>query len=224
MEETYIRNFPTLSPREQQLLRGSHVLILGCGGLGGYLCEFMARLGVGEITAADGDCFTESNRNRQLLSTSESLGKNKAECVKMRAKSIAPGVIFHAVSEFFSSDNAPELLSGKSLVLDALDSVDARLLLEDECAKCGLTIVHGAISGMQIQAAAVPPGSGMLHTLYAGRTVSEKSSCLSFVPAYCAAVQSAEAVRLLCGQKSVLWGRLLVADLGTLEQDILPIL
>ena len=224
MEETYIRNFPTISPREQQLLRGSHVLILGCGGLGGYLCEFMARLGVGEITAADGDCFTESNGNRQLLSTSENLGKNKSECAKIRAESVAPGVVFHAVSEYFRAENAPELLSGKSLVLDALDSAETRLLLEDACAKTGLTIVHGAISGMQIQAAAVPPGSGMLHTLYAGRTVSEQSSCLSFVPAYCAAVQAAEAVRLLCGRKSVLSGRLLMADLDTMEQDILPIL
>ena len=78
MESQYERNFPAISVEEQEILRRKHVLVLGCGGLGGYLIELLARLGVGRLTVVDGDGFEPSNLNRQLYSAPAVLGQSKA--------------------------------------------------------------------------------------------------------------------------------------------------
>ena len=224
MKERYLRNLPALTEQEQQQLSEKHVLIIGCGGLGGFLCEYLVRLGVGEITAVDPDLFDESNLNRQLLSSTENLGKSKALAAKQHAAEIDPELRFHAVEAAFCADNAAELLSGKDLVLDALDSASARLLLEDACAEAGVTLVHGAIHGWTVQASVVPPGRGILHQLYgSGAKGDTDKACLVFTPAYCAAVQAAEAVKLLVGRPSALEGKLLIADLQTMDTVIIPL-
>ena len=68
MERRYERNIPALSDQECRLLRSKRVAVIGCGGIGGYLIELLARIGVGYILAVDGDVFDESNFIRQLLS------------------------------------------------------------------------------------------------------------------------------------------------------------
>ena len=67
MYQRYSRNLPALSRQEQELLHKKRVLVAGCGGLGGYITENLLRLGIGHITAVDGDSFDVSNLNRQLL-------------------------------------------------------------------------------------------------------------------------------------------------------------
>ena len=219
----FLRNLPALSPEQQQLLEKSHVLVVGCGGLGGYVLELLARLGVGELTAADGDCFELSNLNRQLLSTHETLGQNKAAVAKTRVETICPDIRFHACTDFFSSENTQELLAGKDLVIDALDSIPDRLALERACAQAGLTILHGAVQGWMAQIAVVPPGSGMLARLYEGHPAAEDKSCLAFTPALCASLQCAEAVKVLCKEPSALSGRLLMADLRSMDFETIPL-
>ena len=86
MEERYSRNGGALSAEEQRQLADASVLVLGCGGLGGYVIELLARIGVGRIAAADGDVFCVSNLNRQLLCTEETLGMNKALAAEARVR------------------------------------------------------------------------------------------------------------------------------------------
>lgn len=223
MEKRYDRNFPAITEQEQELLASQHVLVIGCGGLGGYLIEFLARVGVGEMTVVDGDVFETSNLNRQLLSTDETLGHGKAEAAGARAELVNPSVRVHVTQRFFDADNAEALVAGKSLVLDALDNVPARLLLEDVCARQGVTIVHGAIQGWTAQVTVARPGCGVLHGLYGqGAAVRSKTS-LSFTPPFCASVQAAEAVRLLCGRPPELDGMLLLADLQHMEWELIPV-
>ena len=81
MEQRFSRNIPTISEAEQSILRQKRVAIIGCGGLGGYLAEFMARVGVGAITVVDGDSFEETNLNRQNLSLPALIGRGKAEAL-----------------------------------------------------------------------------------------------------------------------------------------------
>jgi len=221
MEERFTRNFPPLTLQEQQCLSEKHVLVLGCGGLGGYLCEYLVRLGVGEITAVDPDRFESSNLNRQVLSTSTNLGMPKVLAAQLHAREIDPTVRFHGVEARFSEENAAELLAGKHLVLDALDNAADRLRLEDACAQVGLTIVHGAVHGWTAQAAVVLPGNGLLHRLFREDAADPDHACLSFTPAWCAAVQTAEAAKLLIGKKAELENRLLIADLKTMDTVII---
>lgn len=225
MNEKYCRNVPAVSAEEQRLIAQSRVLIVGCGGLGGYICEYLTRLGVGEITAADGDVFEPSNSNRQLLCTEPELGENKAEAAERRARAIDGTVRFTAVPENVTGENAAKLVKGMTVVLDALDSAGARRILSEACSAQGVPLVHGAISSWQVQVSTVLPGNDTMSRLYPeAKQTPPGSSTLSFVPAYCAAVQTAEAVRLMCGRKPEFAGRLFTADLETAEQYTISLL
>lgn len=196
------------------------VFIAGLGGLGGYLLEHMLRLGPGFIRAADGDVFDETNLDRQLLSAPSQLGRPKAEAAAERAKLVAPGLDFEAVSEFLDGENCLRLLRGCALALDGLDNAQSRLVLERGCAEVGIPLVHGAASGLCFEAGVVPPGSGMLARLYPpGRQAMDRVARGAAVAA-CAAIQCAQAEQILRGERPTLWGKLLTADLAGPSFDI----
>lgn len=201
------------------LLTGG-VFIAGLGGLGGWLLEHMLRLGPEFIRAADGDVFDESNLDRQLLSSPLRIGQSKAAAAQERAALVAPQVRFEAVPEFMTEDNCARLLSGCRLALDGLDNVAARLTLERGCAELGIPLVHGAVGGWFFEAGTVPPGSGMLGRVYPGGREPEHTRTHSSVVSACASVQATEAEKLLTGAEPALWGRLLMADLDSMETHV----
>lgn len=220
MEERYIRNLGALTEQECAALRTKTVFVAGCGGLGGYLIEMLLRLGVGEIRAADGDAFEASNLNRQLLSSPSSLGKPKAEAAAMRAALVNPDIHFVAISQFVVEENAADLIRGCSVVLDALDNIQARRTLARACSEAGIPLIHGAICGWSAQAAVVMPGDDLIDKIYPeGARLSSKAS-LSFTPPFCAALQVALCTRLLTG-RPLETGRLYMADLLDMELESL---
>lgn len=228
MEPQYERNFPAISAEEQEMLHRKHVLVLGCGGLGGYLIELLARLGVGRLTVVDGDGFEPSNLNRQLYSAPAVLGRSKAMTAAERVRAIAPNTAVEPVQAFFTEQNSDKLVQGTDLVMDALDNLPARLLLEDTCDRCHVPYVHGAILGWNLQVTTGLPGSGVLHELYGGisqQTTNDPANktSLSMTPAVCAGLQVAEAVKLLTGQPPALSGKLLLLNLRTMEQRIITL-
>ena len=200
MEERHSRNIPALSEQDMDRLKNSNVLVVGCGGLGGYVIEYLARIGIGSLTVADGDVFTESNLNRQILCTAENLGTSKALAAAERVQLIDPSITVTPVREFLTKENAPALLADADIVIDCLDNIESRLILEDAAADADKTIVHGAIKGWDLQAMLVPPGSGLLHALYDGMSEDSSKTSLSFTPAACAAIEVSLAVRYLCGR------------------------
>ena len=96
------------------------LLIAGCGGLGGYLSEYLLRLGVGKLVVADPERFDRSNLNRQLLCTEESIGRYKAETAAARAARVAPECRFEGHVCRLDENTLPELLRGCDAALDAL--------------------------------------------------------------------------------------------------------
>ncbi|NLO98087.1 MAG: HesA/MoeB/ThiF family protein [Peptococcaceae bacterium] len=214
----YSRNMPALSPEECAVLRQKHVCVVGCGGLGGYIIEILARIGIGALTVVDGDVFDVTNLNRQLLSDETLLGAKKAEIAAARVSRINSDVKITAVSELFTAQNGLRILEGCDLVVDALDNIDSRQVLADVCAKRNLFLVHGAISGWFGQVTVVAPGSKVLDKLYPPRAKdAPKKGNPSFTPAVCASIQAAEAIKLLCGRQTSLLGKLLFIDLRTME-------
>jgi molybdopterin-synthase adenylyltransferase len=103
--DRYKRNVKTLSEEENDKLKDCKVCVIGCGGLGGYVIEMLGRLGIGHITAVDGDVFDETNLNRQILSDEESLRQNKAEKAKERMKLVNSTIQIKAISEMFTRSN-----------------------------------------------------------------------------------------------------------------------
>ena len=200
MELRHSRNIPALSREEQALLAGKTLAVIGCGGLGGYLIELLCRVGVGTIRAVDGDVFEQSNLNRQLLSTMDTLGTPKAQAAAERVKAIDPGIRVEARCVYLDEHNARELISGCDAVVDALDSIEARRTLAKACEVLQIPLVFGGISGWVAQAAVSMPGDHLIETIFPESIELKDRSVLSFTPALCAAMQASLCVRLLAGR------------------------
>ncbi len=201
MDERYLRNLPALTEEECRMLRSKRVLVVGCGGLGGYIIEMLARIGVGAIRAVDGDRFEATNLNRQLLSLPELIGNSKAETAAARINQVNPDVAAEACYAFFDENNAEKLISGCDIVMDALDNVESRRILARYCEALGVPMVYGAISGWVAQAAIAMPGDKFIEKLYPQDVELRDKSALAFTPALCAAMQCAMATRCLCGRE-----------------------
>jgi tRNA A37 threonylcarbamoyladenosine dehydratase len=105
-------------------LRDTRVVLAGCGAVGGYALEGMVRAGVGHIRVVDADVFSESNLNRQVLCTRDTVGRPKAEVACERARSINPDIDIEGLSLRVSEDTIPEILSGGfGYLVDAIDTV-----------------------------------------------------------------------------------------------------
>lgn len=212
----YLKNHAAISVTEQSQLANRHILIVGCGGLGGYLLEYLGRLGVGYITIVDGDVFDETNLNRQLLSSQMNLGKPKVLAAKHRMLAINPLVHLETVQENLTEENAASLIKDHDIVLDALDNIPARLLLQRTCKEVGLPLVHGALAGWYGQVCVIQPGEDLLDLIYGNYDIEQgeelETGSLSFTAGLVASIQASEAVKLLLG-KPTLNRELLAVDL-----------
>ena len=220
MLKRFSSNIGPISQEEQIKLNQSRIFIAGCGGIGGYLVEYMSRAGVGHIVCADNDRFEESNQNRQILADSDSIGRKKAECAALRAAKIYPQIQIQALDIYLTSDNLPPLIEGAELAMDALDNIASRKALLEACRNANIPLVHGAAAGWLAQAAFVVPGSGLYDLLYSNSDTQRSTpGVLSFVVAAAASMQSALAIKYLCGRWDDIEGNLYIFDLQAMKMD-----
>lgn len=222
----YARNFKTITLKEQEKLAESKVCVIGCGGLGGYIIEMLGRIGVGHITAVDKDVFEESNLNRQLLSNMDSIGYSKALAAKERMAKINPLINVIALEQEFSPENAQEILSGHDVVVDALDSIETRLALQDAAEKYQIPVVHGAIAGWYAQITTILPGDKTLSKIYGRRFSKGAEKELgnpSFTPALAASIQVSEVIKLILGKGELLRNKLSFVNLLEQEYEIIDL-
>lgn len=220
MEKRYERNIRMLSLEENESLKNYRVCVVGCGGLGGYIIEMLGRLGIGFITAVDGDVFEISNLNRQLLSNEITLGQRKAEVAKERMKVVNPLIQVEAICQRLTKENGKEILQGHHVIIDALDNIEGRLLLQDFAEELQIPLVHGAIAGWYGQVTTILPGDRSLHKIYAKKDIKGAEKELgnpSFTPALVASIEVSEALKILIGRGELLRNRILF--INTLEQD-----
>ncbi|HVN25147.1 MAG TPA: HesA/MoeB/ThiF family protein [Syntrophorhabdales bacterium] len=213
----YQRNRKTLSIEDQlKLLRGT-VAIIGCGGLGGYIVEELARIGVGQLRAIDPDVFEEHNLNRQLMSSIAALGQPKVEAASARVAQINPAVEVLAVRDRFSRENGRPFLGGVSVAVDALDNIITRLELAEVCSDLGVPLVHGSIAGWYGQIVTQLPGESTLQAIYGrcaeGVGVEKHLGNPSFTPAVVASLQVAEVCKILLGRGTSVTGAMLTINL-----------
>ncbi|WP_243374232.1 HesA/MoeB/ThiF family protein [Geotalea sp. SG265] len=221
----YQRNRTTVSIDEQLQLFKSRVAVIGCGGLGGYIIEELARLGVGQIVAIDPDIFEEHNLNRQLLASPASLGKAKVDAAAARVAEINPAVTLEAVKEAFTTANGKQLLQRVTVAVDALDSIGFRLELADVCTEMEIPMVYGAIGGWYGHVATQLPGDTTVQRTYRnwveGKGIEKQLGNPAFTPAVVASLQVAEVCKILLGKGELLRHRKLSIDL--LEMEIFEV-
>lgn len=164
----YSRNMTTISRQEQELLKEKSVCVVGCGGLGGGVIEALARMGVGHMTLVDGDCFDVTNLNRQVFSNEKNIGCSKACEAARQIEEINSEIDIKARDVMLDGDNAASLVKDHDVVVDALDNISARRILEEACEEEGIPLVHGAIAGWTGQVAVITPGCRLMENLYGG--------------------------------------------------------
>lgn len=218
----YDRNIGTITIEEQAVLKTKSVCVVGCGGLGGGVIENLTRMGIGELTVVDGDVFDESNLNRQVLSNENNLGKSKAVEAAEQMSKINSEITLIAIEDLLNADNAVAIIDGCDAVVDALDNVEARFVLENACEELKIPLVHGAISGWNGQVGICMPGSKMMSTLYGeGEITDDSPTNPSFTPAVVSAMQAAETIKLLLGREEALKNKLLMMDLLNHDYDVI---
>jgi molybdopterin/thiamine biosynthesis adenylyltransferase len=221
----YIRNHKAISEADQATLQKKCVLVVGCGGLGGYVIECLGRLGVGRLVVVDGDVFDETNLNRQLLSSNMNLGKPKVLAAQQRVQAINPLVKVDAHQVMLTEINAPAMMQGCDLVIDALDNIPSRMVLIKAARDVNITLVHGAIAGWYGQVYIVRPGDKELEMLYESspfeKGVEVELGNLAFTASLVASIQAAEATKLLLGVGEPIKGLLQIDLLQGMVEGIL---
>ena len=217
--ERYARNMRTFSLEDQAALLRARVGVVGLGGLGGTVAEVLARMGVGRLRLVDGDRFEDSNLNRQLLSTVEGMGQLKSEAARARVGRINPSVDVTALTEFVTVENAGAVLGGCDVVVDCLDNLHTRFVVEDACRRIGCPLVSAAVAGASGHVTTIFPEDTGLRLIYGEpgqlplKGAETSLGTLPYAVVFLATLECAEVVKVILKKGSLLRHKLLVADL-----------
>ena len=142
MTEQFSRTRRMLGDEAMQILADSRVAVFGAGGVGGYVLEALARSGVGAIDVIDNDRICESNLNRQILATYNTIGRDKTEVAAERIRSINPACKVEARNCFYLPETEDQFdFSAYDYVVDAVDTVTAKISLVMKCREAGTPII-----------------------------------------------------------------------------------
>jgi molybdopterin-synthase adenylyltransferase len=228
--EHYIRNMKTFSPKDQSILLRSQASIVGLGGLGGAVTEILARVGVGTLVLIEADVFEESNLNRQCFSTLRHLETSKTKAAVKRLRDINPAIVVKGHGEFLDSNNAVRLIENSDVVIDCLDNIRTRFLLETAAKTVGSPLVSAAVAGTCGHVTSIFPRDIGLALVYGDANIlpskgAEASlGCLPHAVMLLAALETSEVIKILLKKGSVLRNRLGVIDLMDNVFEVLDLL
>lgn len=160
------RQTSVISKEKQEIFQKAHITLIGSGGLGGFALENIIRLGAENIKIVDPDKFSLSNLNRQLLATTETINTYKAVAGKKRAQIINPQIKIETITEFFTEENAENIIKGSDIVIDALDNILSRVILARKTKELMIPWVHGAIYSLQGQSTLFTPESPSYEAIF----------------------------------------------------------
>jgi molybdopterin/thiamine biosynthesis adenylyltransferase len=211
-------------------IRKACCAVIGCGALGSASSNLLVRYGLGEVRIIDRDFVELSNLERQILfdESDARMLKPKATAARDRLSAVNSEVRITGIVKDFNSRNAEELLAGVDVVIDGLDNMETRYLVNDVCVKKSIPWVHGAcLSSAGIVYNVLPEGP-CFRCLYpshpgpGGTPTCETEGILPSVPQLVGAIQAAEAVKIVCGSENVT-KRLLRIDLDQGEFEALTV-
>lgn len=151
MSDQFSRTRMLLGDEAIKKLRNAHVILFGVGGVGSFAAEALARAGVGQIELVDNDVVGLTNLNRQLVALHSTLDRKKVEVMKERILDINPEAEVTAHDVFLSAETAERFtFAHYDYVLDAIDTVSAKLILADLCHKAGTPLISSMGTGNKL--------------------------------------------------------------------------
>lgn len=156
IDKKFSRTQRLLGDSAMQALKNARVAVFGVGGVGGYVVEALARSGIGEIDVFDNDTVAETNINRQIIATTATIGQLKVEAVKERAMLINPDIKVNTHNCFYMPDNADNYdLSKYSYIVDAIDTVTAKIELIKRAKTLDVPIISSMGTGNKLEASSL---------------------------------------------------------------------
>lgn len=151
MEERYSRLTPIFGEEGINKLKNCHVAVFGIGGVGGHAAEALVRGGIGEITIVDNDTINESNLNRQIIALTSTIGRKKVDVMRERLLDINPSLKINCYDCFYLPETESEFdFSEYDYVIDAVDTVTAKLSIIVKCNECGTPVISSMGTGNKI--------------------------------------------------------------------------
>jgi adenylyltransferase/sulfurtransferase len=196
------------------------------GGLGSPAALYLAAAGIGTFGLVDFDVVELSNLQRQVIHTTEDLGKPKVESAEETIKAINPDATVHQYRQRIAAETITDIITDYDLVLDGTDNFPTRFLLNDACLLTGKILVYGAVLRFDGQVSVFAPDQGPCYRCFIpempppGAVPScQQGGILGVLPGVIGTLQATEAIKLLIGVGEPLIGRLLLFDALSMEMN-----
>ncbi|MGB2129446.1 MAG: molybdopterin-synthase adenylyltransferase MoeB [Flavicella sp.] len=226
----YNRHFilDKIGKKGQLKLKKSKVLVIGAGGLGCPILQYLTAAGVGTIGLIDNDTVSRSNLQRQILYTTEDIGKLKTNCAVRRLQQLNPFVNFKTYKALLTVENAIELFSQYDIIVDGSDNFQTRYLSNDAAILTKKPLVYGAIYKFEGQVSVFNYNNGPSYRCLFPTPPSANSipNCsdigvLGVLPGIIGTLQANEVLKIICELNGILSGKLLTLNSLSLQQNIL---
>ena len=209
---------PELGIEGQEKLKAAKVLVIGAGGLGCPVLQYLAAAGVGEIGIVDDDVVELSNMHRQILFHTADIGRLKAEVAGEKIQLLNPHIIATTYPERFNASCATTICQNYDLVIDCSDNFSTRYLVNDTCVALGKTLVFGSILRFEGQVAVLNHKGGANYRDLYPEPPSASLNCteggvIGTLPGIIGLYMANEAIKLICEIGESLAGKLMTVDL-----------
>jgi adenylyltransferase/sulfurtransferase len=197
----------------QGKLKKSRVVIAGAGGLGSPIAIYLTAAGIGTIRIIDHDQVALSNLNRQVLHWEEDVGRKKVDSARRKLRNLNSTVDIQAIAETITEENVFELMDGCDAIVDAMDNLPTRYILNRCAVVKNIPFFHGAVNGFEGRVMTViPRETACLRCMYRGLVPQEKFPVIGVAPAVIGGIQATEVIKYLMGIGKLLTNRLLIYD------------
>lgn len=221
---------PELGEEGQLKLKNAKVLVVGAGGLGCPVLQYLCAAGIGTIGIVDFDKVEESNLQRQVLYSTEDIGKHKAEVAKEKLAKQNPHINLITHTSYLNSSNALEIISGYNIVVDGSDNFSTRYLVNDACVILNKILVFGSIFKFEAQVSLFNYKSGPTYRClypeppgYGDVPNCAEIGVLGVLPGICGTFMANEVIKIIAEIGEVLSGKLLMFNILTMRFNSIEI-
>ena len=208
---------PEFGLEGQEKLKNARVAIAGAGGLGSPIAIYLAAAGVGRIRLIDHDQVALSNLNRQVLHWEEDIGRKKVDSAREKLSRLNKTVEIEVLAGTITGETVFSFLEGCDALVDAMDNLPTRYLLNRCAIEKKVPFFHGAVRGFEGRVMTVLPGAtACLRCIYRGPVPQEKFPVVGVAPGVIGTIQATEVIKYFIGAGRLLTNRLLVYDAMTM--------
>lgn len=210
-------------------LRKAKVCVVGVGGIGNPVVTQLTAMGIGKLKIVDRDIIEISNLHRQHLYTEEDIGRVKVEAAKARLQQINSSVQIEALPNSVTKYTAENIVKGFDIVVDALDSIDARYALNDACIKLNIPLIYaGALGMLGSICTIIPNKTACLRCIFPALAEDDMPTCSTegvhpSILYLVGGIQVSEVVKIILGERPTLENKLLYIDLNDLSLEKVPV-